>query len=215
MRRPDSRETRAWVQKLAVAGLLVLAATACNGGGAAEKEKQSMSGSELPIVRPFALDRADESLSIDANIPPRKEGQGELVMIGFRVAIPSGNFAMHDKLETARIPVLVTVTRDSSTGPEPVPVFSRRYVAGQGLLEIPVRADGYSDEKSAMVNADAGALSSAGLLVAGQNYAEYAFVTFKPPAPGRYRISVQIKEASPDLTDLASELLISYTHTGE
>lgn len=174
-----------------------------------------MSRKELPIVLPFALDRAGESSSVDADIPARKEGQGELVMIGFRVAVPSGDFEMHDALEKARIPVRVSVTRESSSGPESVPVFSRRYVAGQGLLEIPVRPDSYSDEKSAMVNADGGALSSAGLLVAGQNYAEFAFVTFKPPSTGRYRFEVRTEGARPELAGVPGELLISYTHTGE
>lgn len=84
----------------------------------------------------------------------------------------------------------------------------------QGLLRTPLGSDAVAAPKSGMVNADGGALMAAGLHPQAQ-YHEYAFVTFEPPAPGRYNLFIQTVEAYPELAGFDSELLASYTRVGK
>lgn len=205
VRRPDAR----WLCAL----LLAVLTTACSGRGGAESETTA-NAPLLPIVRPFALDGAGQAFTSPIQIPPRQKGQASEIMIGFRVPVAAMSLASLDMLEDARVPVVVRLTRKTPAGVEVVPVFTQRYVPGEGLVPTAVGEDGIANQKSGMVDADGGALMAAGLHPQPQ-YREYAFVTLPAPEPGTYDLSISTLEANPDLAGIDSELLVSYTRLGK
>lgn len=200
---------------LFVIALSALGAAGCSGRSGIDERGGTMSDiPRLPIVKPFALDRTGSTFESAIAVPEMQKGQAQEVMIGFRVAVGTEPFERLAILKQAQIPVVVRVTRETPQGDEPVPLFMQHYVPDEGLLPIPVGAAGLANRKSGMVNADGGALLDAGY-PPGSGHLEFAFVTFEPPAPGRYTVSLRTLGERPKLEGFATELVIAYARLGK
>lgn len=114
--RREARRDGVWVVIL-----MSLLATACSGRSGVDNGVSAVDDAPtLPLVRPFPVDRKGETFESAIEIPERGKTQGNDVMIGFRVPVADKSFARLETLRRAEIPVVVRLTRDTSSDTVPV-----------------------------------------------------------------------------------------------
>lgn len=202
---------------------ICLALTACTGAAQDPKrldilaDTKAMSpapeGNVAPLVRPLQLVEMEAPLVVDFELrPPGPSATGTL-FLGLRVnaesAIQSAEVA--EKVIAAGLEADVSLVRIDNTAPVDVPLVRVISSGNAPATLVPVGPEGHvrgvrRDDVDDISIEQVGRASAAG-------HSRYlSFASAQDLAPGRYRISVRIGEASADFSDVNSELLVAYRH---
>ncbi|GAB2505856.1 hypothetical protein [Lysobacter humi (ex Lee et al. 2017)] len=201
---------------LLAAGLaLVLAA--CGPARPDARPAADRTAGPIPVVRPFALERAGASATFDVELPDVREG-GHLrsVFIGVRAVHDPRQADRQDMgrrvlryLDQAAIPVRLTVHREVAGAWQPVTLMTMRLDgAGDDARYAPHPDPVFRHHRPA--HWDGKALIDAGLWNVDLAYFEHEFAALGAYEPGRYRISITTLEAHPALEGLPYELVVAH-----
>lgn len=202
---------------------LCLALTACTGAAQDPKRLDTLADTKAmspaaeedvaPMVRPLQLVQMEAPLVVDFELRPPGPSATATLFLGIRVnaenAVQSAEVA--EKVIAAGLEADVSLVRIDNTAPVDVPlvrVISSGYAPA---TLVPVGPEGHvvgvrRDDVDEISIEQVGRASTAG-------HSRYlSFALAQDLAPGRYRLSVRIGEASADLSDVNSELLVAYRH---
>jgi len=202
---------------------LCLALTACTGAAQDPKrldipaDTTAMSPAAekdvAPMVRPLQLVEMEAPLVVDFELrPPGPSATGTL-LLGIRVnaenAIQSAEVA--DKVIAAGLEADVSLVRVDNTAPVDVPLVRVISSGDAPATLVPVGTEGHvvgvrRDDVDEISIEQVGRASTTG------HSRHLSFALAQNPAPGRYRLSVRIRDVSADLADVNSELLVAYRH---
>lgn len=198
---------------MAVVSAIATLLMGCGPGPAATRPAASAREVEsIPVVRPFALERAGEQAAFDVVLP--EDGDRRDVVVGVR--------AVHDPRDPARresgtrvlrylgdadIPVEVRVARWSNGAWSPVTLSKMRIDHVNRHYEYRPHPEPVFRRHRA-AHWDGGELIDAGLWNLQYAYFEHEFAVFGETTPGRYRVTVRTLEAHPALEGTPYELVV-------
>lgn len=201
----------------------ILALASCNGtaqdaaGRPGYTDAQAVAPpsdeSTVPIVRPLPLVEMSKPLVVDFNLPPPGPDATGTLFLGIRVNAESAaqSALASDRVIAAGLDVDVSLLRVQDSITQAVPLV-RVDSSGQApAVHVPIGPQGRvvgvrRDDVDDISIAQNGRASTAG-------HSRYlSFASAQNPAPGRYRLSIRIGEASTELSGVRSELLVAYRH---
>lgn len=175
----------------------------------------SPDGSErvVPIVLPLQLVEMKAPLVVDFDLPPPGPNAASTLFIGFRVNAADGKESalVADRVIAAGLEADVSLMRLQDATTQPV-ALARIDSSGQApAVLVPIGPEGRvvgvrRDDVDDISIDQAGRSSTAG------HSRSLSLALAQNPPPGRYRLSIRIGNASPELSRVRSELLVAYRH---
>lgn len=173
----------------------------------------------IPVVKPFALERAGTRMAFEFEIPgERHQGRWRSVSIGFRVQyLPSKDNDAQDRrvqayLQEAEMPMRMTVQhwRDGRWAPVTlVTLITLREGHGPGEYEYRPHPDPvFKNHETA--HWDAMELTRSGYWGDATFYGNYKIGGFPDPRPGRYRLEFETLQEHPALSGSTYELVVAH-----
>lgn len=172
----------------------------------------------IPVVRPFALERAGSHAKFGIELPDtREDGRLREVFIGFRAVHdprPADSFQkgrpVMRYLMREPIPIRLEVHRWTGNAWQPVTMMKLgRDGKGQATHYVPHEDTLYRRHRPA--HWDGGELIDAGLWNHDLIYLEHEIAAFHTPAPGRYRVAVTNLEAHPLLEGMPYQIVVAHS----
>lgn len=198
---------------VAIFACLGLLLTACSFAQDPEPQNrpQALHENVVPVIRSFPLTAMAEPMMIEFELPPPGPNATSTVLIGIRVDGKDG-IESHRAADTIRgggLATQIELTRIERTGKLVVPLVRVDRKADGSAELVAIAGDGrvsgvrYDD-------VDDTSLVDSGHANPDRAYRTLAFASAQNAAPGRYRLSIRLLEASPELAGLKSELLVAY-----
>jgi hypothetical protein len=186
---------------------------------------------KLPIVEPFAFDKAGAKKSVDFWVLPEENStQTRTFFIGFRTVLAAGVSeaavkAYHDnndQIVLMDMPVKITLTKLDEPRKGRVELFEMYDVPGQSARERR-RMVGDIATRRFRTSSDISLLQKKGISFdydGGKRYSEFEFCfesyrDARPTAPGHYRVEVEVLKDNEKLAGTTTELMISNFNPGK
>lgn len=198
---------------MAVVSAIATLLMGCGPGPAATRPAASArEAGPIPVVRPFALERAGEQATFDVMLPEGDDRRD--VVVGVRAVHDPRDPARRASgtrvlryLEDADIPVDVRVARWSNGAWSPLTLWQMRIDDVNRHYEYRPHPESVFRRHRA-AHWDGGELIDAGLWNLEHAYFEHEFAVFGETTPGRYRVTVRTLEAHPALEGRPYELVV-------
>jgi hypothetical protein len=175
----------------------------------------------LPIAVPLKIDIAGTVFVQEFWVLPQQEKETTRVrhfFIGFRVPENGVDESIKntDKLLKNDIPVKLLLKKIGSNKETVVQLLERAYLNvkdQQELMFVPLQNNIALKRK--LTNGDPELYLKKGLTTPGSRYSEFEIASLRDPEPGLYRLEVQLLKDNPDLSALATELIITNYYKGK
>jgi hypothetical protein len=199
--------------------LAVAVLTGCGRGTESPRPAQQITKenaamrSEVPLVRPVALDKAGEVVNLEFGLPPPIENASSTLLIGLRVVTPDSDDALKRSSEIIRSHLsarvrLLRIEQDSITQ---IPLF-RNTPDLRGRIAI--GADGTVPGVTSS-DVERTQLMNKGLLDESLFQDVLMFAETQDALPGHYRLTIELQEDHQGLGPEPVELLIAYAGRGK
>lgn len=170
--------------------------------------EQAAARSVVPLTRAIALDKAGKVVDAMFDLPPPGPGTVPDLMLGLRVWGTDAKSALANegRIKQRDVPAKIHLYALGEAQGTQVPLtYTRRDQRG----EVAVGGDGIVPHTTSL-SAASGALRTAGLVDGNLVYIERNFANWRPAHPGRYRLTVELAEARPELAGLHAEFVMGY-----
>lgn len=176
----------------------------------------------FPVAVAFPLDRANATATVEFELPDTRENGGlRPVFIGFQSFGKGRNLtdaelkksrAQMQHMRTDPIPFRIRLDRIDSSGEQGVALHEMQ--PGRNAQGYPfyLPVQGNVATKHHPTGEDSDELLQAGLYDVENYYLTHEIARIVPPAPGRYRLSVESLEDQPALRGLSFRLIVSHYH---
>lgn len=211
-----------WLRHGVTAVLCLLLAGACDWFRSPPPKADN-----FPVVVPFALDKAGNTVRVAFELPPpTAKGNLRPVFIGFRTVWPPAKARTPEQarrievateyLDKADVPLRLTLTKVDGAGVRPTNVIlDDQYTVAPDQPGSPWRHKTRTNPNGLFkrhrgAGADSDEMVRAGRYDINSVYIEYKIAGIPTPSPGRYVIRADNIETHTELTDVSVELIISH-----
>lgn len=168
----------------------------------------------VPIVRDLPLVPMTEPLVVEFDVPRPGRNSTHTLVLGIRV---SGNgqpsFEARDDVIASNIKAIVTLEGPTIGSGRQFPLIRTVQSATTDVPNVDVRigTDGKT-EGTWPADVDDTSLVEAALTKPGSDYRYLAFASARGIPPGRYRLTIMLTHTDTDVSHVASELVVAYSH---
>lgn len=196
-----------------VACLALLLVSGCQPETVASPSARSAMPAQdsVPLIRPLSLAPMAAPLVVEFNLDPPGRDASPTILVAVRVTGEDGGVALERALQIQDIglPARVQLTQLRDMGDVETPLVRVEKFPGSAATLAPIQADGRV-ANAWLDDADDISLEAAGLSAPRRNYKQLSLAWGQNLSPGKYRLSVQLLDPSPQLASIPAELLIAY-----
>ncbi|RRU04355.1 hypothetical protein [Stenotrophomonas sp. 278] len=169
----------------------------------------------VPIVRDLPLVAMKEPLVVEFDVPPPGRNSTHTLVLGIRVSGKNGqpSFEARDHVIASNIKAIVTLEGPTIGSGRQFPLIRTVQSATTDVPNVDVRigTDGKT-EGTWPADVDDTSLVEAALTKPGSDYRYLAFASARGIPPGRYRLTIMLTHTDTDVSHVASELVVAYSH---
>lgn len=182
---------------------------------AAPGQSRQIRSDLVPIVRDLPLVPMKEPLVVEFDVPPPGRNSSPVLVIGLRVSGKNGqpSFEARDGVISSNIKAIVTLEGPGIGSGRQFPLIRTVRSATTDVPDIDVQigADG-KVEGTWPDDIDSTAINEAGLTCRSDDCRYLGFSSAPGIPPGRYRLTFLFTHSDTDLSQVASELVVAYSH---
>ncbi|CAD0306595.1 hypothetical protein [Xanthomonas hortorum] len=162
----------------------------------------------VPLTRPVALDKAGTVADVEFDLPPPGPGASSLLKVAIRLQANEGAAlrAPSDRLVDEGLAARVNLRNLANGESTQIPLYRIGPAPG---TDVPIGADGRVAGVT-WSGVDESMLRRVGLIQQGMFYKVLLLAEAHRPAPGHYRLTLELLEDHPRLKGQSVELLLAY-----
>lgn len=182
---------------------------------AAPGQSRQIRSDLVPIVRELPLVPMADPMVVEFDVPPPGRNSSPTLVIGLRVSGKDGESSAkaRDDVISSNIKATVMLEGPGIASGKQFPLIS--YVRTASTLgadiEVPIGADGQT-EGTWPAGVDGTTMREAALTCPGGDCRYLAFASARSIPPGRYRLTFRLTHTDTDVSHIASELVVAYSH---
>ncbi|MCS3746892.1 MULTISPECIES: hypothetical protein [unclassified Xanthomonas] len=162
----------------------------------------------VPLTRSVALDKAGTIADLEFDLPPPRLGASPLLKVAIRLQADEGAALLEpsDQLVEAKLSARATLHALNGSSWARIPLYRNGPRPG---TDVPLDADGHVAGVT-WSGVDESMLRDAGLMRDGKYYSVLLLAEAHHPAPGHYRLTLELLEDHPHFKGRTVELLLAY-----
>lgn len=194
---------------------VVLSGCGARDESAAPGQSRQIRSDLVPIVRDLPLVPMKEPLVVEFDVPPPGRNSSPVLVLGLRVSGKDGNASAkaQDDVLSSEIKATVILEGPGIASGKQFPLMRTEQSATTDVpnIDVPIGADGKT-EGTWPADVDDTSLVEAALTRPGSDYRYLAFASARGIPTGRYRLTILLTDTDTDVSHVASELVVAYSH---